>query len=94
MSEEKPKTGLEDFNPLTGFKERELDSNIYKLDFFKFAKPKGPRLFERTHVAAEWIKAQQKAGMWLYNRAMLTGPSTEVLGTRLADTQPSTTPTM
>jgi hypothetical protein len=37
-------------------------------------------MFERVRAPAEWIAEQQRQGMWLYNRVMLTGPSTEVLG--------------
>lgn len=77
---QKGKTGMEEYSDSTGFKERTLDPSIFKLDFFRWSKPRDPNLFERTHEPAQWLLTQMKTGMWLYNRAMLTGPSTEVLG--------------
>jgi len=63
----------------SGFKEREIDPSIFEMDFFKWAKPRSSDLFGRTHEAAQWIQKQQEKGLWLYNRAMLTPPKTEVL---------------
>lgn len=36
-------------------------------------------MFERVKPAIDYIQKQQKQEMWLYNRKMLTGVSTEVL---------------
>ena len=72
-------TEIDPVNPRTGFPERKYSSSIYDLDYSWF-KPKSPDIFGRVKPAAEWIRDQQKQGMWLYNRVMLTGPSTEVLG--------------
>lgn len=66
--------------PNSGFKEREICPSIFEMDFFKWAKPKSADLFGRTHEATSWIQKQQEKGLWLYNRAMLTPPKTEVLG--------------
>lgn len=66
---------LEPVNPKTGFPERKYSSSIYDIDYSWF-KPKSADIFGRVKPAAEWIREQQKHGMWLYNRVMLTGPST------------------
>lgn len=36
-------------------------------------------MFERVHEAIQYQIDQHKQEMWLYNRRILTGPSTEVL---------------
>jgi glycine C-acetyltransferase len=44
-----------------------------------WGKPKGPNLFDRLNDAVQYFLDQHKQQMWLYNRRILTGPSTEVL---------------
>lgn len=70
---------VEPINQKTGFPERKYSRSIYDLDYSWF-KPKSADIFGRVKVAGEWLREQQAQGMWLYNRVMLTGPATEVLG--------------
>ena len=44
-----------------------------------WGKPKGPALFDRLDEPVKYFNDQHKQHMWLYNRRILTGPSTEVL---------------
>lgn len=44
-----------------------------------WSKPKGTQLFERVHTGMKYVQKQRESEVWLYNRKMLTGPSTEVL---------------
>lgn len=44
-----------------------------------WSKPKGIDLFGRIHEAIQYQIDQHKQELWLYNRRILTGPSTEVL---------------
>lgn len=48
-------------------------------DVASWFKPKGRDIFNRTHDAVEYQMDQHKQELWLYNRKILTGPSTEVL---------------
>lgn len=36
-------------------------------------------MFERIHPAVDYVQRQRDQEMWLYNRRLLTAPSTEVL---------------
>jgi hypothetical protein len=75
-SEPKSKTGLEEYSSKTGFKERTLDPSVFDMDFFRWSKPHSPKLFERYHEPGKWLETQRRTGMWLYNRTMLTAPTT------------------
>lgn len=78
--EGKKQDQLSDYNQITGFKEREPPLSIFDIDFFRWAKPRSKDLFGRVSEGASWLSEQKKLGFWLYNRTMLTGPATEVLG--------------
>lgn len=44
-----------------------------------WGKPRGVDLFKRSHPLVHYVERQKSQEMWLYNRKMLTGPTTEVL---------------
>jgi glycine C-acetyltransferase len=44
-----------------------------------WGKPKGSNLFDRLDEPVKYFYEQHEQQMWLYNRRILTGPSTEVL---------------
>lgn len=65
-------------DPETGLKERTVDiaSILKAVNIPTWGRPKGPDLFDRIKEPIEYILDQQKQENWLYNRRMLTGPST------------------
>lgn len=68
-------------DPETGLKERSVDiaSILKAANIPAWSRPKGPNLFGRIKDPVEYVEEQHRQEMWLYNRRMLTGPSTEVL---------------
>ncbi len=68
-------------DPETGFKERSVDiaGILRAVHIPAWSRPKGPDLFDRIKDPVEYVLDQQRQEMWLYNRRILTGPSTEVL---------------
>lgn len=72
-----------EFDPENGLPIRDVDiASISRAkDIPTFGKPKGPHLFDRLEVCYDYVESQKKSELWLYNRKMITGPSTEVLAT-------------
>lgn len=68
-------------DPDTGLMERSvnIEDILEAKNIPLWAKPKGAKLFDRIYQAVEYVERQQSQEMWLYNRRLLTGPSTEVL---------------
>jgi hypothetical protein len=70
------------FDAKTGLKQRTVDiESIMQLDKVAgFINPKkGKNLFDRYNPTIEFVNQQKELELWLYNRVILTGPSTEVL---------------
>lgn len=68
-------------DPETGLKERtvNIESILQAKHIPSWGKPKGKHLFERIQPAVDYVSKQQEQELWLYNRRMLTGVSTQVL---------------
>jgi hypothetical protein len=68
-------------DPKTGLKQRSVDiESIMQLDRISgLRNPKGKNLFTRYRDGLDFLEQQKKLELWLYNRVILTGPSTEVL---------------
>ena len=68
-------------DPETGLMERSV--NIEDILEVKNApswgKPKGISIFERVYECVDYVQRQRAQEMWLYNRRLLTGVSTQVL---------------
>lgn len=68
-------------DPETGMLERSvnIEDILEAKNIPSWGKPTGVNLFGRTYPAVDYVQRQRDQEMWLYNRKMLTGPSTEVL---------------
>lgn len=68
-------------DPETGLLERRVDIEdiLEAKNIPAWSHPKGVDLFARISPAVNYVAKQQRQEMWLYNRRMLTGVSTEVL---------------
>ena len=68
-------------DPETGLYERRIDIEdiIEAKNIPSWGNPKGVDLFERINPVVDYVSKQHSQEMWLYNRRMLTGVSTEVL---------------
>ena len=65
-------------DPETGTKERTVDiEGIMEASKIPmWARPKGVDIFKRNKDAVDFVYRIQKQELWLYNRQILTGPST------------------
>lgn len=65
----------------TGLMERsiKIEDMLELKNIGSWGKPRGIDIFKRSYPMVEYAARQREQEMWLYNRRMLTGPSTEVL---------------
>lgn len=65
-------------DPQTGMMERSvnIEDILEAKDIPSWGKPKGANIFERISPAVNYVERQRSQEMWLYNRRLLTGPST------------------
>ena len=65
-------------DPETGLMERSvnIEDILEARNIPSWGKPKGTHIFERVHIGVDYVERQRAQEMWLYNRRLLTGPST------------------
>lgn len=65
-------------DPETGMMERSvnIEDILEAKNIPSWGKPKGTEVFERVYPAVDYVQRQRDQEMWLYNRRLLTGPST------------------